>query len=113
MSGRTPPKHLTPTAKEFWKRIHPHIADRLTEADLPNFELLSLNWNIIRTLDPLQNPKQGLLFMAAQKHFLNLSKQFGLTPDARRKVAPPQAKSIEDVLGDVMGPKESRAEPSA
>ena len=102
MEQPRPPKHLPPKARQFWAKVYPVLADRLKPSDLPGFELLCLNWHLIHSTDPIADPKSGVVHFAAQKQFNALSKQFGLTPDARRRVDPPKAETLSDVLGGLM-----------
>ena len=100
-----PPKHLPPAAKAFWRVYHPLLKDRLHPLDMANFELMAVNWHVVRSVDPVADTKQGLMFAGAQKQFYMLSKAFGMTPGDRVKLAAkmPDTSDLDAELKGVMG----------
>lgn len=95
------PDNLDDDAKKFWKLHAKKLTDAklLTDADLPNFELLCRNWSLLRKLDPLADSKQAILYMALNKQFLAQSKAFGLTPEARKKLGIDSTTTETDEFG--------------
>lgn len=108
-----PPKELAgkSIAIRHWYDVYPILAHRLQPSDIPAFTTMCLMWHWVHSTDPLtKDPKskEGVVHFAAAKLYKDYSKQFGLTPDARRKVDPPKAETLNDVLGGLFAPMEKR-----
>lgn len=94
---------LTNEAKEFWSRHSKTCIDEgtLTDATFDSFILLCRTYQLLATLDPLEDPKAGIMkWVALNKCFERQSLQFGIS--SKKKVEKPKdiAKLIADSLGD-------------
>lgn len=81
-----PPQHLNPDGADMWKNLGPQLvkAKVLQVVDLYALEQLCFAWQRCR-----QKAKAGMEMTAAEDAALKgLFSEFGMTPAARRKVAP-------------------------
>ena len=118
----TPPAHLPPDAKEFWKDAIVKLAEAgiVDFVDIPAFEMLATQYARVREAGRVV-AKEGHLVPGsvgqprehpalrierdATKEFLKLAEHFALTPVARTRLglAGLQAKTMAAEMDDTLG----------